>query len=228
MWRIFSSRGSDSAPLHGDCTDMKQIVAGIVVCALIGGCSTPSAMLNLADKTSGNVALLNKYIGSFTTNQQTIANERIAISADTAASFAELSARNHANMDAMRLAGMTYQLTLISNIFAASDAEAAIQNQLLLTASNETQILRSSQVQLKTYGTDLTSLSSSLSQLAKDDSLETRVANLVVFAQAVKTNMDSIQAKSTNASQSMTTNAAQFKANSSAVVKGLSSTLSEK
>ncbi|MGO8698420.1 MAG: hypothetical protein ACLQVY_11955 [Limisphaerales bacterium] len=195
---------------------------GVVAGLLLPGCSTPKAMLDLADKTSGNVALLNKYISTFATNQQELTAERIAISAGKAEQFAELATRNQTRMEAMRLAGMTSKLTLISNIVASSDAAATAQNQLLLVTSNQTRIMQATQLQLNTFSKQLSSLSSSLSQLAKNDSLETRIANLVVFAQAVQTNMAAAQTNTAAKAQAMKTDATQLKAKTASEISALS------
>ena len=190
---------------------------------LLCGCSTPQTVLDLSDKTAGNVSLLNKYLDSFTQSQQNLASQRIAIDAEQSAAFAGLAARLQSRMDAMSLAGMTDQLSLINNIEATSDSEANMQNQLLLVNSNETKSLEASQTQLKSYSKQLTSLSSTLSQLAENDSLETKIQSLITYGQAVNTDMSNAQSTSTNASQAMLEKASQMKTNSVAAISTLDS-----
>jgi hypothetical protein len=202
---------------------MKRVIHSTALLGfmLLSGCSTPKAVLQLSDKTAGNVTLLNNYLDSFTKSQFNLTSQRIAISADQASTFAALSARCRARMDAMRLAGMTDQLDLINNLDATSDSEAAIQNKLLLVSSNETAVLEASQAQLKSYGKQLGSLSSTLSQLAIDDSLETRVQNLIASAQVVQTDMQNAKSSSTNASEDMAEKASMLNSKSIASAKSL-------
>jgi len=160
---------------------------------IFAGCTTPQVMLDLADKTSGNVALLNNNIGAYAARQQQLVSQRISIDANLADQFAQLAARNQTRIESMRLAGMTNELSLIYGIINASAAAATNQAQLLQVAADQTKLMSDAQLQFDTHTAQLKTVSDSLAELAKDDDLETRLANLAAYAQAVKVSMDAAQ-----------------------------------
>lgn len=170
---------------------------------LCAGCATPKPVLDLADKTAGNVALLNTSITAFAANQQAVMNQRLSLDGALADQYAELAARNQLLVDSMRLAGNTDGLSLILGIIAASESETTNQAQVLQVSANQVKLMSAGQLQLTTYSDKLKTLSDSLSQLAKDDDMQTRLMNLAVYAQQVSA---SIEAARTNHAASASTN----------------------
>ena len=166
--------------------------ATLLVCAAawLTACSTPQAVLDLAENTAANIGVLSAQVARIGQESRQLTQVRSANIAQLHAANARLRASYNYDVELTKKAGGASNLNLIDTIkqwgakvtaiFAAADNAEAERKEAILD----------SHTKLDSKSQALAKIASSLAGLAKEESAKDRGRFLVGFSKQLKTEVD--------------------------------------
>lgn len=164
----------------------RQAHATLLVVALLGaGCATPAPVLQLAERTSGNVSLVNTQLEILAQDSRRLAEVRAANIGRLQADMSEVKLRYDIDLEVMQRTGETSRIDQAKALREFVQKLAKLREESSRAArEREARIIARYQA-LAVPAQQLNQIASELAVLGKDEDLKARVKFLSGYAESV-------------------------------------------
>jgi outer membrane murein-binding lipoprotein Lpp len=173
--------------------DRPARAAVLVVILLVAGCATPAPVVQLAERTSGSVSLVNTQLEMLAQDSRRLAELRAANIGRLQADMSEVKLRYDIDLEVMQRTGETSRIDQAKTLRDFVQKLATLREESGRAArEREARVIARYQT-LAVPAQQLNQIASELAVLGKDEDLKTRVKFLSGYAESVAAEVEARQ-----------------------------------